>query len=135
MTIENHILPDLILTGFNLVNAYIDAYKIKGLHREIKHGINLGAYLATFAAVYYMAGLGVWEGVVFLIYALANRQFSFDIPLNLRRGLDWDYVSLAKPPKSIWDRFEIRVFGYNGRLPFLFYGLILIITRTIFIFI
>jgi hypothetical protein len=56
------------------------------------------------------------------VSAFCNRQFSFDIPLNLRRGLAWDYVSLADPPKSILDRIEIRIFGHNGRAPFVIYG-------------
>lgn len=128
------LLPDIILIGFNLVNVLIDAYKIKKLHREIKHAINLTGYLVTIAAIYWQFGFGIWDGVVFFIYALANRQITFDIPLNLRRGLRWDYVSLAKPPKAWWDRIEIRLFGYNGRLPILIYSLLAIITRAIFCF-
>jgi len=43
--------------------------------------------------------------------------------LNLRRGLKWDYVSLAKPPKAIMDIIEIAFFGYNGRAAILIYAI------------
>lgn len=117
------------LAGFNLINSRIDAYRILR-NKTIAHGINLSAY-AVFGLVLYcitvkpamtLAGFPYLDLVVFSISAFTNRQFSFDIPLNLRRKLDWDYVSRANPPKSILDRIEIRLFGYNGRAPFVIYG-------------
>src|SRR5437870_598554 len=119
------------LSGFNLINSRIDAYRILK-HKVIAHGINLGAY-GVFALILYFftnkplltwAGFPYADFVVYLFSAFTNRQFSFDIPLNKRRGLKWDYVSLDNPPKSILDRIEIRIWGYNGRAPLVFYGVI-----------
>lgn len=111
----------LALAVFNLVNVKIDAYRITR-HKRIAHGINFGAY-AVFVGL--LCWLSRWNaGVItlFCVSAFCNRQFTFDIPLNKRRGLKWDYVSTAKPPKSITDQFEIFLFGYNGRAPFVLYG-------------
>lgn len=135
-------LPDLIFIGFNLTNSYIDAYKIKVLHKWIRHGINLGAYLTVWAVVAYFFYwpqqehwvISLLHCFVSLVSALACRQITFDIPLNLRRGLKWDYVSLDRPPKAWWDRLEIRVFGYNGRLPVLIYSIIWVNARLILYF-
>lgn len=124
----NHIF----LAFFNLVNSRIDAYRIMR-NKTIAHGINFGAYLVftAFVGYWYIRNVTGWTVVAEIILlglsAFCNRQFSFDIPLNLRRGKKWDYVSLAKPPKSLLDRFEINLFGYNGRAPFLMYGVVFII--------
>ncbi len=132
------LLPDLILIGFNITNAYIDAYKITSLRKSIRHGINLGAYLTVWTVVAYFFYwpqehwlLSLLVCFVSLISALACRQITFDIPLNWRRGLDWDYVSLDRPPKAWWDQLEVRLFGYNGRLPVLIYSIIWVNARLI----
>lgn len=138
---------DITLVGFNVVNSYIDAYKIRRLNKVIRHGINLGSYLILFSVLAYkFIFLQVWDPqasllpnlihllahtVPFLISALANRQITFDIPLNLRRGLKWDYVSLDRPPKAWWDSLEVRVFGYNGRLSTAIYAVLWIICTLI----
>ena len=63
--------------------------------------------------------------------AMWNRQITFDIPLNLRRGKSWDYITMAKPPKAITDRIEIAIFGYNGKAITLTYIVLFILFTTI----
>lgn len=106
-------LPHIILIGFNLVNVFIDAYKITKLKKEIRHGINFAAYFLLFIVLVWKMD---WIHVLVLAFsAFNNRQITFDIPLNLRRGLAWDYMSTANPPKAMWDRFERRLVGTNGK--------------------
>lgn len=119
----SYLLNQLALAAFNLINSRIDAYRILR-HKGIAHGINFGAYVLFVGVLCWLGRYDVWDILLLSISAYCNRQFSFDIPLNLRRGLQWDYVSKANPPKSITDRFEIWLFGYNGRAPFLLYGTI-----------
>lgn len=65
--------------------------------------------------------------------AFFNRQITFDIPLNLRRGLKWYYVSLDKPPKAWLDRQEIKIFGYNGAAITFMYFVLWILSFVYFI--
>lgn len=118
-----YLINQLALAGFNLVNSRIDAYRILR-NKTIAHGINFGAYVVFVGLLCWLGRYEVWDVLLFSISAYCNRQFSFDLPLNLRRKLPWDYVSKANPPKSITDRFEIWLFGYNGRAPFLLYGVV-----------
>lgn len=121
------ILPHLILIATNLVNVWIDAYRIERLHKTIRHSINLAAYTIVICAC-----VARWPlHFTFPLSAFFARQVWFDIPLNLRRHLKWDYVSLDKPPKAIMDQIEVRLFGYNGRLPTVLYGVAWIILLTI----
>jgi hypothetical protein len=111
-----------VLAGFNLINSRLDAYRILR-HKQIAHGINFGAYMALVLFLVYLQACKQWpldgidwvyfilEAVNFLLSALCNRQLSFDIPLNLRRGLKWDYQSVANPPKAIMDKIERWFFG------------------------
>lgn len=123
----------LALVVFNLTNVKIDAYRITR-HKAIAHGINGGAYAVIVGVLCWQAHWNVWEIILFGVSAFCNRNITFDIPLNLRRGLKWDYVSLAKPPKSILDRIEIRLFGYNGRAPFVVYGVVWVVCLITIIF-
>ena len=126
-----YLINQAALASFNLINSRLDAYRILR-HKTIAHGINLTAYLVFALVLYYFTTKPVlsWSGfpyvdfTIYLFAAFTNRQFTFDIPLNLRRGLKWDYISLANPPKSITDQIEIRLFGYNGRAPFVLYGVV-----------
>lgn len=129
----SHLLHQAILIAFNLVNVYLDAYKIKralkkNIPKAVRHGINFAAYAVCVGLVIWLRHLPLWEAVVFAISAFFNRQITFDIPLNWRRGLKWNYVSLDKPPKAIMDKVEIRIFGYNGSAPVLVYGICWIAT-------
>ncbi len=118
-----YLIAQLALAVFNLVNVNIDAYRIMN-DKRIAHGINFGAYALFCGGLCWAFGWNVWVITLFSVSAFSHRQFTFDIPLNLRRGLKWDYVSPAKPPKSITDRIEIWLFGYNGRAPFVLYGVL-----------
>lgn len=137
-----YLINQAALAGFNLINSRIDAYRILR-NKTIAHGINFGAY-AVFALVLYyftvkpvmtLSGFSYLDLIVICISAFINRQFSFDIPLNLRRKLEWDYVTKAEPPKSVLDRIEIRLFGHNGQAPFLAYGIIWLLCLIAKIFI
>lgn len=121
------IFAHIILILFNLLNSRIDAYKIERLKKSIRHGINGGAYLITVGLCVWLFGFKFWPAVVFVLSAFFNRQIFFDIPLNWRRGLSWDYMSTAKPPKAIWDRIEQRLVGYNGAAITKIYAVALII--------
>jgi hypothetical protein len=128
-----YLINQLALAVFNLCNVQIDAYRILK-HKTIAHGINLTAYALFCALLCWLARWDMWQVVIFCVSAFAQRQFTFDIPLNLRRGLQWDYVTKADPPKSILDRIEIRIFGRNGRAPFLVYGVVWVVCLIIKIF-
>ena len=125
-----YLINQSALAGFNFINSRLDAYRIMH-NKTIAHGINFGVYTLFCALLCWLARWNLGVITLFSVSAFCNRQFSFDIPLNLRRGLKWDYVTKANPPKSILDRIEIRVFGYNGRAPFLLYGAVWIICLII----
>lgn len=123
------ILNQIALAFFNLVNSRIDAYRILK-HKHIAHGINFGAYALFAGLIIWIADYNVKKAVLFLCSAFFNRQLSFDIPLNLRRGLPWFYQSTANPPKSITDRIERWLFGidYDGKKIVLWYSIFYIFT-------
>jgi hypothetical protein len=133
-----YLINQAALAGFNLINSRIDAYRIMK-HKTIAHGINFGAYVQFAIILYYKtvkpimswADFPYVDFAIYLISAFTNRQGTFDIPLNLRRGLPYDHVSTAKPPKAFLDRIEIRVFGYNGRAPLFVYGSVWVICLII----
>lgn len=125
-----YLINQAALAGFNLINSRVDAYRITR-HKRVVHGINFGAYALFCALLCWLARWDAWQIILFCVSAFCNRQFSFDIPLNLRRGLKWDYVTKADPPKSILDRIEIRLFGRNGRAPFLVYGIVWLVCLII----
>lgn len=113
------LVGQLFLALFNVANSYIDAYRILD-NKTIAHGLNFGVYLVATVVIAYLLGIPfyfIWKwlpygpGMLFMLSAFFNRQFSFDIPLNLRRGLAWDYQSQDDPPKSITDRIERDIFG------------------------
>lgn len=129
-----YLINQAALAGLNLINSRIDAYRITR-HKTIAHGINFGVYALFCALLCWFARWNVWVINLFCVSAFCNRNITFDIPLNLRRGLKWDYVSLAKPPAAWLDRQEIRAFGYNGRAPLVMYGIIWIACLVIKIFV
>jgi hypothetical protein len=125
-----YLINQAALAGFNFINSRVDAYRITR-HKTIAHGVNFAAYVLFIALLCWLARWDVWQIIIFWVSAFCNRQFSFDIPLNLRRGLKWDYVSTAKPPKALLDRIEIRIFGYNGRAPVIMYAAIWVVCLII----
>lgn len=131
------ILGQMFFAIFNIVNSRIDAYRIMS-NKTIAHSVNFIAYFIFCTAVCILLRINFkfdliigfipvvyGPGLLFLISAFLNRQFSFDIPLNLRRGLSWDYQTKATGPKaSVLDRLERFFFGngeYAGRLILAFY--------------
>lgn len=137
MTVLAIISATAILILENLINSRIDAYKInlaiknQETGNTIKHGINFGVYAAVTGLCVWLFHMPLWFAVLFCASAFFNRQIYFDIPLNLRRGLKWFYVSLARPPKALMDRIEVRLFGYNGKAPTICYGILWIATFTL----
>lgn len=107
-------LNQLALVIWNFANSRIDAYRILK-HKEIAHGINFVAYAIVTSVLIWVSDYGVERAIWFSVGAFFNRQLSFDIPLNLRRGLPWYYQSTANPPKAIWDRIERWVFGMESK--------------------
>lgn len=130
----NYLLAHLVLAAFNLVNSRIDAFRIMR-NKTIAHAVNFGVYALFCVVLCWFAHWNVRVITLFLVSAFCNRQGTFDIPLNLRRGLKWDYVSTARPPAAILDRIEIRIFGYNGRAPVMFYAAIFILCTAIKFFV
>jgi hypothetical protein len=122
------------LVLFNLINSRIDAYRILQ-NKTIAHGLNFGAYALFVGIISYVchvrAGWSIGVITLFCVSAFCNRQWSFDVPLSLRRHLSWDHVSTAKPPKAFLDRIEIRLFGYNGRAPLLMYAAVWLVCLII----
>jgi hypothetical protein len=116
-----YLISHLVLAIFNVANSRVDANRILQ-HKRIYHGINFGAYTLLCVLLCWTCGWNFGVITLFFVSAFCSRQLTFDIPLNIQRGLKWDYVSTAKPPKSITDRIEIRVFGYNGRAPVVCYA-------------
>jgi len=118
----NFLFAQIALISFNFWNAIFDAYVILD-NKKIAHAINFSAYLLFACICVYLYNLRLhWlfgflpygEGLLFIISAFFNRQLSFDITINLRRGLPWYYQSAANPPKAIMDRIERVLFG-NGK--------------------
>lgn len=125
------ILNQFALAFWNFINSRIDAYRILK-NKTIAHGINFGAYAAFAALVVWISDMNLPNIVLFGVSAFFNRQLSFDIPLNLRRKLDWYYQSTARHPKAILDRIENAIFGMGvGKEIVLFYGFMWVSTILI----
>lgn len=119
-----HLLITILITiTFNLVNSQLDAVRILG-NKNVSHALNLGTYLVACGIAWWIFEQNYhWDHIlVYTIMIFSCRQITFDIPLNWRRGLNWDYVSPANPPKAIMDRIEQWIFGKNGRLPVYIYS-------------
>lgn len=119
------LVGQLFLIIYNVANAYIDAYKIFK-NKTIAHAVNFICYLLFASILCFLLRITLYIPIIlFLLSAFFNRQFSFDIPLNLRRGLSWDYQSQAEPPKAILDRIERFLFGKGdvGKSVATFYGI------------
>ena len=123
------VLNQLILAFCNFINSRIDAYRILK-HKTIAHGVNLIAYAIATAVLIWLFKMPLLQAINFCISAFCNRQLSFDIPLNKRRGLPWYYQSTANPPKSWWDRVERKLFGvdYDGKKIVAWYSIFFILT-------
>lgn len=128
MTLPDLLFPQLILAVFNLVNVRIDAYRIMK-NKTIAHWLNFGLYFFWTAALDIIWHIYDWRIALFAIAAFCCRQWTFDMPLSLRRGKKWNYVS--EDPKAALDRIEIKVFGHNGTNPMIFYAIMWITSLLI----
>lgn len=127
-----YIIDQVVLIGWNVINSRVDAYRILR-HKAIAHGINFVAYAIIVGVLIWLGRFELKDAILFGTSAFFNRQLSFDISLNLRRGLPWYYQSVAQPPKSLMDRIERKLFGmdYDGKKIVLWYSMFYFI---IFIF-
>ncbi len=129
------LLSTLILIAFNFVNSRIDAYRILA-NKKIAHGINFGAYLTVVALCCWLFHMSVGQIILFSLSAFFLRQITFDVFLNLRRGLSAFYQSVANPPKAVMDRIERDLFGFiNGKQLFIIYLTFFVVLFTISLFI
>lgn len=126
-----YLINQAILVVFNLVNVKIDAFRMTK-HKKIAHGINLAAYGIFIGLLIWLFKMNWPSGFLFVVSALANRQLSFDIPLNLKRGKQWYYQSTADTPAAFWDRIEKELFGTaNGKKIAAIYAGIWLVCLTI----
>lgn len=77
---------------------------------KFSHAGNGAAHIM--AASYGFIHTGRWE-MFFMILCIA--RIFFTIPLNVMRGMAWDYVT--ETPKAITDKIEQWLFGKNGVWP------------------
>lgn len=132
------IINQLCLSCFNLINSRVDAYRILK-NKTIAHGINFGAYFLFSILLYFItikpaiswAAFPFIHFTGYILSAFFGRQITFDIPLNLRRGLKWYCVSTDDPPKAWLDRQERKVFGKDGRTPVFIYAALWIVSACI----
>lgn len=122
------LIINLLIVIWNVANSRLDAYLIlkaqkSNVAKAIKHGFNFVAYLAFVVGLKFLFHVPIPFWWIFLFGSFFCRQITFDIPLNLRRGLDWDYVSQDRPPKAIMDQIEVKIFGYNGKTPVIVYSI------------
>lgn len=122
------IINQFILVFCNLINSRLDAYRILK-HKTIAHWINLTAYGIITGVLVVLFKMNWPNAILFCFSAFFNRQLSFDIPLNMRRGLSAFYQSAANPPAAWWDRVERVFFPDNdGKKIALFYAIMWCVT-------
>lgn len=122
------IINQFILAFCNFINSRIDAYRILR-NKTIAHGINFGVYALFVGLLIVLFKMNLPNSILFCFSAFFNRQLSFDIPLNLRRGLKWYYQSAANPPAAWWDRVERALFpDNNGKKIAKFYAIMWCVT-------
>lgn len=107
---------------FVVILAWDNANRIDK-DKTIKHWLNGLAHLSMAGILYFVD----WKLSVALLCLV---RVTFDISLNLFRGLPINYVS-PKPASGI-DKIEKQIFGLNGYTPKIIYLIIavcLLITR------
>lgn len=126
------LLNQIWLATWNIINSRIDAYRIIK-SKTIAHAINFGAYALFVGVLCLVAKFEIKTIALFCVSAFANRQISFDIPLNIRRGLPWFYQSTANPPNAWWDRVERKLFGvdYDGKKIVMWYSILFVFTLVL----
>lgn len=111
---------EVFLIPFNLLNARRDSQRIKK-DLPINHPLNGAAYVLLLSFLCWLLHLH-WYDVV---RGLLLRQLTFDIPLNLMRGLSWSYDS--EDPQAVADRLEKGLFKGVPYADEVFYFLIYIL--------
>lgn len=129
------IINQIVLAVFNVINSRLDAYIILK-NKTVAHTVNFLAYACVVEALMWVFKMKVGDAAIFGASAFFNRQLSFDIPLNLRRGLPWYYQSTANPPAAWWDKVERKIFGanYDGKKIALWYTLGFLLTTILGVF-
>jgi len=99
---------------------------------RIRHGLNgvfVSVFIIFFAIQYYMLH-GFWYSLGYVAIHLLIARVVFDTVLNIyrfhRRGLFSAINYVSENPKSIIDRIEKRIFGYNGYAPKIIYIIFII---------
>ena len=126
------ILNQLCFAAINVFDAWIDKNRIAdNVRSKVIHWINAILYTLVVSVIATFAN-HEWNAIALtFIASFFNRQLFFDIPLNLFRGLKWDYVTNAEKPA--WtDRVEIKLIGDNGKAQTIIYAQSFIITILIY---
>lgn len=123
----------MLQVAFNFINSRVDAYRILK-NKTIAHWINFSCYGLSVAAECWYFNFVWYKIIAICLQAFLSRQVTFDILLNLRRKLRWDYMSQDKPPKAWWDRQEYKIFGNNGRKIAIAYIVLWVISLITIIF-
>jgi hypothetical protein len=108
------IIYELIYVLFCIPFAFLNKEWIDK-DKKILHGWNGLLHIATAGIAWYLYG---WIGFIVI---LCNTNVVFNIALNFFRGKPFDYVPIK--PKSIIDKVERKIFGDDGILPKIIYGL------------
>lgn len=108
---------------FCIAFAYLNYQWIKK-GKRIKHFWNGMLHLAVAIAFGF-----IWSWWGFLA-VLCNANLSFNISLNLFRGLPLDYVTPT--PKAVIDILEQKIFKRNGILPKIIYLIGSIVANIIY---
>jgi hypothetical protein len=126
-------IDQLFFSLYNYVDSIINAHKIEK-EKKINHKINAIEYCIYISLIIIVNyNYSLINILCYIMSAFLNRQLFFDIILNLKRGLKWDYVT--KYPESILDKIEIRIFGFNGRAPTILYIFLYLIILSLNLFI
>ena len=99
---------------FVVILAWDNGKRI-GKDKKIKHWLNAICHLSMAGILYFVD----WKLSVALLCLV---RVTFDISLNLFRGLPINYVS--PKPASFIDKIEKKIFGPNGYTPKIIYLII-----------
>lgn len=113
-----------IFTILNIFHAKYDSWRIsKGL--SINHILNGLGYLVCVGISCLLS-----KSILIVIPILFNRLVFFNISLSLFRKLKWDYISPS--PKSIIDKIGKWIFKNNGKVMYIVYILLFIISMILY---
>lgn len=100
-----------LLLLWNITDAIGD-HKLIKRDIPVNHKTNLLFYLfLLFVQIPLTYQVSVWFMILAPFMGFLNRQLFFDIPLNLMRGLPWDYLPTPGSGTAWWDSIEYKLFG------------------------